>query len=103
MLLYVEKIVALSSRYITFEPNDSATWRTWKNLVRPVFRDIQAKRGLQNFEVIMDSTTVTTTAQENNEMPGRIFIEPTKAAEKIQLDFVLTPQGAEFEELTTAL
>lgn len=96
LLLMVRKAIALSTQYLTFEQNDRFTWDLWKGMVEPYLANIKARRGLYDFKVIMDETTVTDTNIDRNEMPGKVLLKPTKTAEMIQIDFVLYSTSAKF-------
>lgn len=98
LLLLAEKAVAQSVFFLLFEPNDDRMWRRFINLVSPIFEDIKARRGLFDFRVVADSSTNTDTLINQNTFLGRIYIQPTKAAEKMIVSFNLTPTGANFEE-----
>jgi phage tail sheath protein FI len=102
LLNTIEKTVATSSRVFLFEPNDRVTWRQWKGVVDPVLRDIVARRGLIEYALIMDESTTTPLSIDRGEMHGKIYLKPVKAAEKIILDFIVTSQGATFNELVVA-
>ena len=56
-------------------------------------------RGVREFVVICDATTNTPDLIDQSIMRGQIFIRPTKAAEIIQIDFVVVDQGTEFSEI----
>jgi hypothetical protein len=99
MMLYLEKVVATSARYLLFEPDDQVTWLSFVNLVEPFMQAVKDRRGLIDFQVRCDATTNTADVVDRNEMRAIIFLKPTKAAEFIQIDFVLTSQGASFNEL----
>lgn len=98
LLLMARRSVALSTKYFTFEQNDEFTWEEWKDMVEPFFASIKARRGLYDYMVQMDASTVTNSHIDRGEMPGRIFLQPTKTAEFIPIDFVLTATGASFSE-----
>lgn len=100
LLLYMRKVIATAVRYLVFEPNDEITWQRFVNLVTPICRAIKSRRGLYDFRVICDETTNTPDRLNNNEMYGRILLQPTKTAEMIQIDFTLLPSGASFEEFS---
>ena len=59
---------------------------------------IQANSGLSAFRVVMDETNNTPDVVDRNIMYGQIFIQPTKTAEFIVLDFTIQPTGATFGE-----
>jgi hypothetical protein len=44
----------------------------------------------------MDETNNTSTTIDNNELIGAIFLQPTRTAEFIRLDFNVLPTGATF-------
>jgi len=98
LLLYVRKAIVRSSRYLVFEQNDVATWLQWKSMIAPFLDNIRSRRGLYDFRVLMDETTVTPEDIDNNRMPGKVLLKPTKAAEFIPIDFVLYKTGVGFEE-----
>jgi len=101
MLLYLRKVVATTTRYIVFEPNDERMWDDFKGLVIPFLRMIKAGRGLRDYRVYMDETTNPTALQDQNEAYGRILLKPTKSAEVINVNFALMAQGANFDEFVT--
>jgi len=100
LLLYMRKVIATSTRYLVFEPNDETTWRQFVNLVSPVCQMIKDSRGLYDFRVICDETTNTAVRQARNELFGRVLIQPTKTAEMVVSEFNLVPTGASFTEFT---
>ena len=102
LLLQAEKLVAQSVFFLTFEPNDSIMWRRFINLVTPVFEDIKSRRGLYDFRIVADSSTTTDLLINQNTFLGKIFLQPTKAAEKLIVSFNLVPTGANFEEYAQA-
>ena len=59
---------------------------------------VQANSGLNAFRVVMDDTNNTQETIDRNQLIGQIFIQPTRAAEFIVLDFVVQPTGAAFPE-----
>ena len=46
----------------------------------------------------MDQTTTTADLIDRNTMYAKIYIKPTKAVEFIAIDFVITRQGASFDD-----
>ena len=99
IMLYLEKVVATAVRTLVFEPSDKITWIQFINLVEPFLESVKSRRGLIEFKIVCDSTTNTPDVIDRNEMHARIYIRPTKAAEFISIDFVLTDSGTAFSEL----
>jgi phage tail sheath protein FI len=100
MLNVAKTAIRVASRFVVFEPNDPITYRQLTNLVNPFLRNIQSRRGIVDFRTICDETTNPPAVVEQNRVVCRILIQPTKTAEIIELEFVLLPQGANFDEFT---
>ena len=60
--------------------------------------EVQANSGLTAFRVVMDDSNNTPDVVDRNQLVGQIFIQPTRTAEFIVLDFVVQPTGAAFPE-----
>lgn len=102
LLLALERVVAQSVFFLIFEPNDPVMWRRFVNLVTPIMKDVKARRGLDDFLIVADSSTTTTLLIDQNTFLGKIFIKPTKAAEKLIVSFNITPAGADFTEFASS-
>lgn len=98
LLIKAKKLVASAVKFLVFEPADPTTMTRFKQLVNPLLADIQQKRGLANFKVVMDSTINTPDVIDRNQLKGQIYLVPLKAAEFITVDFVISPSGATFDE-----
>ncbi len=100
LLLYLEKVIATSVRYLVFEPNDEVTWKAFTNIVEPAVEDVKKRRGLYDFRVICDESTNTSLTINRNEMYGKVLLKPTKTAEMIIVDFSVLETGANFAEFS---
>ena len=58
-------------------------------LVEPIMQDVQRRRGVVRYKVLIDTTTTTQNDIENNTIRGKIYLQPTKSVEFISLDFVV--------------
>jgi len=96
LLIKVKKYIASSSRYLVFEQNTSQTRGRFLNTVNPYLEGIQQRQGLYAFRVVMDESNNTPDVIDRNIMAGQIFLQPTKTAEFIVLDFNILPTGASF-------
>ena len=98
LLISLKKFIASTSRFLVFEQNTTATRNRFLNVVNPFLEDVQSNSGLSAFRVVMDDTNNTPDEIDRNRLIGQIFIQPTRTAEFIVLDFVVQPTGATFPE-----
>lgn len=96
LLIAVKKYIASATRYLVFEQNTAATRNRFLNIVNPYLESVQQRQGLYAFRVVMDETNNTPDLIDRNTMYGQIFLQPTKTAEFIVLDFNILPTGAAF-------
>jgi hypothetical protein len=98
LLIRLKKFIASSSRFLVFEQNDSSTRARFLNIVNPFLESVQSNSGLSAFKVVMDDSNNTPDVIDRNQLVGQIFIQPTRTAEFIVLDFTVLPTGAAFPE-----
>ena len=98
LLIRLKKFIASSSRYLVFEQNTAGTRNRFLNIVNPFLESVQSNSGLSAFRVVMDDSNNTPEVVDRNQLVGQIFIQPTRTAEFIVLDFVVQPTGAAFPE-----
>jgi hypothetical protein len=99
LLITVKKFIASSARYLVFEQNTEATRNRFLNIVNPYLAGIQQRSGLTAFRVVMDETNNTPDIIDRNILAGAIFLQPTRTAEFIKLDFNILPTGAVFDTI----
>jgi len=96
LLIKVKKFVASTSRYLVFEQNTAQTRGRFINTVQPYLEGVQQRQGLYAFRVVMDESNNTPDVIDRNILAGQIFLQPTKTAEFIVIDFNILPTGASF-------
>jgi hypothetical protein len=96
LMIKVKKYIASTSRYLVFEQNTAQTRGKFLNTVNPYLEGIQQRQGLYAFRVVMDESNNTPDVIDRNILAGQIFLQPTKTAEFIVLDFNILPTGASF-------
>jgi hypothetical protein len=96
LLIKVKKYIASTSRYLVFEQNTSKTRSRFLNTVNPYLEGIQQRQGLYAFRVVMDESNNTPDVIDRNILAGAIYLQPTKTAEFIVIDFNILPTGASF-------
>lgn len=103
LFLAVEKSVALAARNFMFEFNDEFTRSEFVAIVEPLLREIQARRGIEEFFVQCDARNNTEEVRARNELVASVFIKPAYAINFITLNFVATRAGLDFEEVIGTL
>ena len=93
LLISVRREVRRVANRILFEQNKEATLARFSQLVNPIFKRVQDQQGVDNFKVVIDTTTTTQADVENKTIRGKIFLVPTKTLEFLSIDFVLTNRG----------
>ncbi len=96
LLIELKNFIGQIGDTLVFEQNTATTRNKFIAQVTPFLETIQQKGGLFAFKVLMDDTNNTDDIIDRNQLIGEIFIQPTRTAEFISLDFVLLPTGAEF-------
>jgi len=99
LFIYLEDAISAAAKDQLFEFNDEITRTNFVNIVEPFLRDVQAKRGIQDYVVICDETNNTAAVIDNNEFIADIYIKPARSINFIGLTFVATRTGVAFEEV----
>ena len=96
LLITLKDYISQIADTLVFEQNTIATRNSFLAQVNPYLTSVQQRQGLYAFKVIMDDSNNTADVIDRNELVGQIYLQPTKTAEFIYLDFNLTPTGATF-------
>ena len=99
LFISVEKAIATAAESFLFEFNDDFTQTQFRNIVEPFLRDIQGRRGIIDYRVVSDSTVNTPEVVDQNKFRASIFIKPARSINVIELSFVATRTGVEFDEI----
>ena len=99
LFITIEQAIENAAKSVLFELNDAGTRSNFINIVEPFLRDVQAKRGIQDFLVICDETNNTPDVIDRNEFLADIFVKPARSINFIGLTFVATRTGVSFSEV----
>lgn len=102
LFITLEKQISTAAKYLLFEFNDEFTRAQFRNMVEPLLRDVQGRRGIYDFKVVCDESNNTPDVIDRFEFRGDIFIKPAKAINFMQLNFVATRTGVDFTEIENA-
>ena len=98
LLIALKGYITQVSDNLVFEQNTNATRNNFLANVNPYLESVQQRQGLYAFKVVMDATNNTPDVIDRNELVGQIYLQPTKTAEFIILDFNVLPTGETFPE-----
>jgi len=96
LLIELKKFFSDQARNLVFEQNTINTRNRFLSIVNPYMESVVQRQGLYAFRVVMDETNNTNDVIDRNQLVGQVFIQPSKTAEFIILDFTLEPTGATF-------
>lgn len=99
LMIYAEKLIARMARGFLFEQHDAANWAAFARQANAILEPIRQRRGLYQYTVVCDSTTNTPDLINQNIMAGKIFVQPVKTIEFIEVEFTINAAGeVEFAE-----
>jgi uncharacterized protein len=96
LLIELKNFIRQIADTVVFEQNTIATRNSFVARVTPFLEGIQQKQGLYAYKIVMDDSNNGPAVIDQNQLVGQIYIQPTRTAEFISLDFILLPTGAEF-------
>jgi len=96
LLLQARKLISAVAVRLLFEQNDQKVRQDFLDAVNPILDAIRRDRGLYDFRV-----TVSNSLEDfdKNQLVGKIYVKPTKSLEFIDIEFLITPTGASFEDI----
>jgi len=96
LLISLKSYISQVANNLVFEQNTIATRNQFLSQINPYLESVQQRQGLYAFRVIMDDSNNTADVIDRNQLIGQIYLQPTKTAEFIYLDFNILPTGASF-------
>jgi phage tail sheath protein FI len=96
LLLQARKLISAVAVRLLFEQNDAKVRQDFLDSVNPILDAIRRDRGLYDFRVTVSNSPEDL---DRNTMSGKIYLKPTKALEFIDIEFLITPTGASFENI----
>jgi hypothetical protein len=96
LLIALKGYIGNVSRELVFEQNTTVTRNRFLSQVNPYLESVVQRQGLYAFKVVMDESNNTADIIDRNQLVGTIYIQPTKTAEYIVLNFNILPTGSSF-------
>ena len=96
LLISLKDFIGGVSRGLVFEQNTTVTRNSFLSKVNPYLESVVQRQGLYAYKVVMDESNNTADIIDRNQLVGQIYIQPTRTAEFIILNFNILPTGATF-------
>ena len=96
LLIALKGYIGQIAETLVFEQNTAVTRNKFLSQVNPYLEYVQQRQGLYSFRVVMDETNNTPDVIDRNLLVGAVYLQPTRTAEFIQLDFNILPTGVTF-------
>jgi len=96
LMIALKRYIGQIANGLVFQQNNASTRNAFLANVNPYLESVQQRQGLYAFKVVMDDSINNAAVIDRNELVGQIYLQPTKTAEFIYLNFTLTPTGAVF-------
>ena len=96
LLIALKRYIGDIAKTLVFEQNTTITRNRFLSQATPYLESVQQRQGLYAFKVVMDDTNNTPDVIDRNQLVGQIYLQPTRTAEFILLDFNILPTGVEF-------
>jgi hypothetical protein len=96
LLIALKRYIGNVGKTLIFEQNTTVTRNRFLSQVTPYLESVQQRQGLYAFKVVMDETNNTPDVIDRNQLVGQIYLQPTRTAEFILLDFNILPTGVSF-------
>ena len=96
LLISLKRFLSDVGRQLIFEQNTSTTRNRFLAVAEPYMESVVQRQGLYSYKIVMDDSNNTPDVIDRNQLVGQIYVQPTKTAEFIILNFTVTPTGATF-------
>ena len=96
LLIELKNYISQIANTLVFEQNTITTRNNFLAQVNPYLASVQQQQGLTAFKVVMDESNNPPSVIDQNQLVGQIYLQPTRTAEFIMLDFNVLPTGATF-------
>ena len=100
LFILLEQTIADTAKFYLFEQNTETTQKLFVSAITPFLRDIQGRGGIEEFYVDVGPSVNTASVKQSKTFAANIYIRPTKVIRFIKLNFIATPEGVSFSEIT---
>lgn len=94
LLITLEKAISRALKPFVFEFNDTFTRENISSIINNYMEDIKVRRGVYDYATICDTSNNTPTVIDQNKLLVDLYVKPTRVAEFIKLNVIVTATGA---------
>jgi hypothetical protein len=98
LMIYLKREISFIASRLLFGPNNQDTWDRFLGQAGPLLESVKAEFGIDDFRLVLDSSTTTPDLIDRNIIYAKLLVKPTRAVEYFAIDFVVTNNGAAFED-----
>ena len=98
LMIFLKREISFIASRLLFGPNTEITWDRFLGQATPLLESVKAQYGIEDFRLILDSSTTTPDLVDRNIIYAKLLVKPTRAVEFFAIDFVVTNSGASFDE-----
>jgi len=96
LMITLEKALEKALRPFVFEFNDKFTRDNIASIINSYMEDIKVRRGVYDYLAVVDESNNTAIVIDQNKLIVDLYVKPTRVAEFIQLNAIITSTGASF-------
>lgn len=96
LMLYMRKLIKKAVLNLIFEPNETTLKQQFESIIKPILAQIKADRGITDYRL---KASQTQEQMDAHELSANIGVKPTPTLEYIEINFTITPQGVEFDDV----
>ena len=96
LLLHIRKLCAVAAIGLIFDPNDATTKQSFESAVKPILDNVLGNRGITDWRLEIDDSQE---ARDRLELPARIYLKLQPNLEYIDISFIITPSGVNFDDI----
>lgn len=96
LVIHIQNVLEPSLKPFVFQPNTAFTRDNIASLIDNFLADVESRQGVTGYNVVVDETNNTPQVIDSNELVIDLFIQPSRSAEIIRLNTILSPSGVTF-------
>lgn len=96
LLIRIRKLCSIACIGLVFDPNDNTIKQSFESAITPILDNIMSNRGITDWRLEIDDSQE---ARDRLELPAKIYIKPQPNLEYIDISFVITPSGTNWDDI----